>query len=417
MKKIGLEKEFLVINKDGEIQNSADLLIKNKLNTGFIVKEGSRGVVEVNSDPAASLPELDTCFRQQLRTLDCIAQMHHLSVLPMSEIGPDDALIARQNAKRYRLNRLFFGKEKGGLYRSLCGTHLHIDREPDVAMQYNLLQSLDPIFVLLSVTPYVRGRFRSFAGRVSTQRFNVFADKLDHGGLLGYVNSVSEISKIGRLQRLSLINYLRNQGVSEALTKSVYSNDNSAWGPLRLRENTLELRGCDATMASLTLAFAAFVKGINDYVFDNNLEVVIADAPEGYRITNSAIYLPSFQELKRFELEACRSGIRSARIYDYLTYLVHIARAGLTPQDQKYLLPFFRMLANHRTMADIVYMLANHVSPSSRHGLCSESAKSVNIFMRQVYASDLNDGDLVLRLLDHGMDAINEVMVASILAA
>lgn len=417
MNKIGLEKEFLVINKEGDIENSADLLIRNELNTGFIVQEGTQGVVEVNSDPAGSLLELDTSLKGQLRILDHIAQSHQLSVVPMSEIGPDNALIARQGKNRYRLNRLFFGKKKGGLYRSLCGTHLHIDRVAEVSMQYNLLQSLDPIFVLLSASPYIRGRFCSFAGRVSTQRFNVFSNKLNHGGLLGYVDSLSEVEEMGRVQRDTLIKQLRAQGVSEALSKSVYSHDNSTWGPLRLRTHTVELRGCDSNMVSLAMAFAAFVKGINDYVFQNQLEVVVAPRTESYRVSDSAIYIPCYNELKRFEREACQQGIRSARIYDYLSYLVHIARAGLAAEDQKYLLPFFRMLANHRTMADIVYMAANHVSNTARYRLCSETARFVNLFMRQIYHSDLYDSETVLHLLDNGMDAINDVMISSALAA
>lgn len=416
MKKIGLEKEFLVVNKEGRISNAADLLIQHHLNTGFIVPEASCGVVEVNSDPAASLAALEESLKEQLMTLNKIAWAHQLETLPLSEVGPDNALIARQGSKRYRLNRLFFGRRRGGLYRSLCGTHLHIDLEDNVAMQYNLLQSLDPLFVLLAATPFIRGRFCSFAARVSTQRFQVFQNKTTHGGLLGYVEHVEDVVALSQWQRGALIDSLRRQGISEALARTVYSLDNSAWGPLRLRERTLELRGCDANMLSLVLAFAAFVKGVNDYVFRNKLTVVVAQKGGQYGVNASEIVVPNYRELKRLERDAFRSGIRAARVYDYLSYLMQIAQAGLSEEDQHYLRPFQRMLATHRTMADVVYLLASTLPRPSPYRLCSQSARTINRFMAHVYHADLEGRDLVTNLLDHGLGAIRETLAATAMA-
>jgi len=413
MKKIGVEKEFLVINKFGEVINQADKIINCEKNPGFIVRESSVGTVEVNSDPEISLGALETSLKAQLNTLDEIAHQKGLLVVPMSEVGPDNALMARQGLERYKLNKLFFGQKKGHLYQSLCGTHLHIDKEDNVAMQYNLLQSLDPIFLMLSSSPFIQGSYSSVAGRVFAQRCRVFSDKPNHGGLLGYVDHVSEIDHLSRLQYAMLIQDLRTKGIPAELSRSVYVPDSSAWGPLRLRTHTLEMRGCDSNILSLVLAFTATVKGINDYVFDQGLEVVVSQ-DDCYAVTESQIQLPSYAFLKVMEQEAMHYGLKSEKVQSYLSYLVDIAHMGLPQEDRHYLKPFELMLQNHTTMADMVFRLASRLSDKYDQKICSQAAKTINLFMNEAYRVDREDKSNFLDMITYGIDSMFEKMNVSL---
>ncbi len=406
-KKVGLEKEFIIVDRQGAIQNKADEIIGHERNTGFIVKESSKGVVEVNSDPASSLRSLEASLRKQLLTLDRISCAYDLLALPLSVIGPGDHFEPRQDEERNHTQTLILGQQKTYVYYYLCGTHLHIDKESNVPMQYNLLQSLDPLFILLSATPYIRGRFSSYAGRVSSQRFNVFKDKQGYGGLLGYISNLEDIERESLIQHANLVKDLREKGIPGELSNSIYTTDNSCWGPLRIREHTLELRGPDSNVLSLVMAFTAAVKGINDFVFNHGLEVLVCQQNENYNINHSEICVPHYADLKRLEGEAMHSGLRSERVNKYLSYLLQIAHAGLSEEDRQYLKPFNEMLTNKRTLADVVQLMARNTS--THHNLqhiCEYSARQINLFMYDTYISDLQDSQATLDLIQFGEDLL-----------
>ncbi len=396
-KLIGLELELILTDRGGNVVNRADEILHYDPNFGTVVREGTYGVVEINSSPGSSLLELESLFKIELIKLSNIVKSLELKATPFSEVGPPGALKKREGL-RYAF-QLVLGKLNDALYDCACGTHIHIDREKDIVDQYNLLQSLDPVFVLLSSSSFMGGRNSVNCSRVGIYRNNVFRDLPLHGQLLDYILSLDQLeNQNGR--RLKLWKDLIG-GSEEA--SEIFNRYNTCWGPIRLNERgTVEVRNADANLFSLVMAMAALYKGVNDYAFSKGLEIRIGSQEQGYGITDSEIILPPYQVLKQMERQGIRYGLKSELVYLYLSYLVGIAEEGLPYSERGYLIPFKLMLCSRRNMADVINDYAHHVDPSINGTIGSATAQKVNKFMAELYLDDLLGGQRALKLIQEG---------------
>jgi len=395
---VGLEVELILVNEEGKVVNRADEVIGHPLNSGNILKESTYGVIEVISDPSSSLVELEYLFKKELANLETITNSLSIKAVPISEIGPEDALIKRKEPLRYALTAQALGEDKTKLLNSICGTHIHLDQETDVISQYNLLQSMDPLFVFMSTSPFLRGKNSFNSSRVNVSRNKVFDDSPLHGQLLDYISSLSQIEEQNEKRLAEWLNRLGNDESAIA----VYDRDDTCWGPIRLREKnmkTIEMRTADANSLSLVMAMAALYKGVNGYVFGKGLEVRVSDLDNVYGTTGSEIILPSYPTLKIWEQEGIKTGLKSDIVHGYLSYLVDIADGGLPNPEKRYLKPFKEMLSQRKNIADVLYGFARTVDPAVNGKISADAANKVNLFMGQMYQRDLAGKASVLDLV------------------
>jgi len=393
--KIGLELELGVTDQEGRAVNRADEIINHPLNRGDFVEELTHGVVEFNSISAYSLQELESSVRGQLIRLQDIADSLGLRTVPLSKVGREGKLQRRDDVVRYDFLDSVFGQDNCNSYGGLCGTHVHVDREEDTASQYNLLQSLDPTFALLSSSSFLEGQNTLNCRRTEIIRNQIFKDMPLHGQLQDYVGSLEELEQQND-QRLSI--WMEKANSEEA--KSAFDRYNTSWGPIRHRDRTIEIRNGDANLLSLLLAQAAFYKGVNDYVFDNNLQVSIGEGHGGYALTDSEIVLPNYQTLQRMQQEGSRHGLRSDRVHSYLSYLMDIARDGLSPEEKKYLAPFEIMLTTRKNVADIIHEHAEQQGYIQGTNLNAGTAPAIYRYVHDAYRKDLANPSFAAHFLD-----------------
>ncbi len=383
MTRIGIEEEFLLVDRNGRIANEAETILADPRNDGSIVKESSYAVVEINTAPARTLDELAADERRRVDLLTRIADAHGLRALPVSVLGPDAPTLRTQG--RYGANTAVRSEALNRRYASTLGLHIHLDKRSTVADQYNLLLSADPAFAFLSTSPYLLGQNTMNDRRVYEQRYVVFRDHPLHGQLPGYARDEQELD---RLDEERLAAWTAALSPEQA---SFYALDNTNWGPIRRRQRTQELRNSDTSIHSLVMAQAALYRGLDAYVFEHGLAV---QPGEDYGLAGDTLIIPSERELRLLEQRAIKHGLRDPAVHAYLSHLVALAHDGLSNEEQRYLRPFETMLATRTNLADVLACRAE----SEQHVLSREAAASVNEFYAALAARDRSEGiDDVLR--------------------
>ncbi|MBD3249601.1 hypothetical protein GF336_06160 [Candidatus Woesearchaeota archaeon] len=383
--KVGIELEMLVTDQEGKLSNRADEILESSLNPGNIVKEGTYSLVEFVSDPCNSLEDLEKDMRTGLKNIKTIADSLGLNTVPLSDIGPDGRNMRREGDGRYNVNSRIWGKERIKIHNTICGTHIHIDKQDENIKQYNLVESLDPVFVMLSSSPFLQGQNTLNSCRVNAYRNKIFGEFPLHGQLTDYLEDASQRD---RRDMIRYDQWIRVSGIGEE-AKEYFSIDDTCWGPLRERQNTMEARANDTNLPSNILAAAAFYKGINDHVFRKCLDIRVSRDDCDYYADEEKIMLPSYKTLKKLESQGIRYGLKSDIVHDYLSYLTDMAYDGLGNEEKRYLSPFQAMIKYRRNMADMMksHALSKGYTPGTR--LDSQTACEINNMIYNLYSDDI----------------------------
>jgi hypothetical protein len=399
-RRLGLETELMLIDDRGGVCNRAAEIVGHCNNTGNIVPEFSQAVVETNPPPSAILREIDANLRVELKTVQTIAESMGLTEVPLSEIGPDNTSRQNGDSRRYALFDEIMGAKHCDMERSLCGTHLHLDHKCDLVGQYNLLQSMDPVFVLMSSSSFVRGRNSVNCGRVNCFRNAMFCGFPHLNQLLDYVSVEEDLVILEKARSEFFLNKLE----STEENKRIFGGYNNGSSPLRKTDHTIEIRCADSNMPTLAVAMAAFYKGVLERVFElGSLEIIISPLDSAWRITDSEIVLPSYSTLKLMESEGILLGTGSMMVCRYLTHLLAIAEEGLPSDEVRYLQPFKEILQHKRNVADLVRDQARLVDPSARETISLRSAALVSLLFGRLYRDDVDGGSQLMDMIRNGV--------------
>ena len=127
--KIGMEMEFHLVDKRGEVVNAAPGVLSSPSNNGCIISELSQSMVEVIAPPREEPADAFKEFRSSLVLLQKILDEQGLLALPSTTIGDDCFVLTNDTLKeRGRVKRIVLGDEKRDLEHHIAGIHVHIDR-------------------------------------------------------------------------------------------------------------------------------------------------------------------------------------------------------------------------------------------------------------------------------------------------
>ncbi|MFT4326492.1 MAG: glutamate-cysteine ligase family protein, partial [Candidatus Woesearchaeota archaeon] len=252
--KIGLELELFLINKDGNISNDADTILKDDSIKEFTVPECTHSLIEVHTKPCETIPEISQNLYENLRKIAEVSRKQGLSLLPSTTIGTQ--IPKERNNPRYATKERILGKTKRELEYHIAGLHIHIDKHKDTKQQYALFHALDPSFVSTSSSPFIRGVNTLHNHRANTYRNIVFEAHPMFGSLYkpGDTNPESYYTKVFELWKQLCI--------EKDCSFEGFSPKNTYWGPIRFSEHTIESRGSDATLPEIVLAQCALYLGM-----------------------------------------------------------------------------------------------------------------------------------------------------------
>ena len=381
---LGLEVEVMLIEENGNISNRASDVFKHS-NISKLVPEFSTATIEANPDPSNSIQEIEKNLRYELENLEIIANSMGVKVIPISEVGKQRT--QREGySRRYELFEKIAGSSASNVDKSAVATHLHIDHKNDIVGQYNLLQSMDPVFVLMSTTSYFRGFNTVNCGRLNSFR-SLFPNNPEMNNLLDYIKSPNDLDEIQKKRSNFFISQLGDNEES----RSIFGSYNNGSSPLRKTDKTIEIRCADGNLPELALSFAAMYKGVLNSVFNNSIEIKISEKDGFYDYNSSEIIMPNFNTLKKMEKEGIKKGLKSDIVYAYLNHLLEIANDGLSNDEQKYLIPFENILLSRTNVADLINHYAKSVDPSVNGRINLPTADKVNLFINQIYQSDIKN--------------------------
>jgi hypothetical protein len=398
---VGLETELMLVDDGGYVSNRAAEVVGHCDNTGNIVPEFCDAVVETNPPPSSLIMEIEANLLKELNAVRSIADSFGLAEVPLSEIGPGNRTKKNLDNRRYVLFDEIVGTEHGNLERSFCGTHLHVDHKQDIVGQYNLLQSMDPVFVLMSSSSFVRGRNSFNCGRVSLFRNALFRGEPCLNQLLDYISTAEDLHV---LERIRSDFFLRRLEPTEE-NRRIFGGYNNGSSPLRVTSNTIEIRSADSNIPALAIAMAALYKGVLERVFETaSLEVIVSSLDSAWSITNSEIVLPSYRTLKTMEREGISTGVRSDIVSRYLAYLLRVAEQGLPSEEVRFLQPFKEILLHKRNVADLIRDKARLIDPTIEDTISLPAAARVNLFIAEQYRDNVSGGSQIIDMIGYGVE-------------
>ena len=389
---IGLELELQIADQDGRLKNQAPKIINNSKNTnGTIAPELSHSMIEIIAPPFSELGRLEDSFKNELNLAIQIAQEQGLILYPSTTIGPKSIPASNFNP-RYIAKRIILGNYKRDLEHHICGTHVHIDKigeEEGLFKQYLLMTAADPLFTLMSSSPFFLGTNSLKDYRVHIYRHEVFADFPLQGQLLDYPHSLQEAFIRQRETFEHWINLCEEKNTSS----EGFDLLNTCWGPLRFSPRTLESRSSDTNLFSRVMALAAVYKGLINYIKEEKPNIEFGDETlsdvEYFVSKKGTITIPNHLKLKEYETAGINLGLDSNELRIYLSNILQLAQSYLKENEQKYLAPFFEQISTRKTLADEIVIYATQKGLEKDCSIDEKGAQEIRKYIAKRFLDDL----------------------------
>lgn len=387
---IGLEQEFLLIDKEGYVQNVADEIINDPANNQICVAEATYAQVEVNSAPAHTISELEHDLRTRFRTLEDLCAKYRVFPLPASEFGAKSS-ISRGGKARYDIYETILGKENNEKTNTISGIHIHLSRIPGFELeQFWILQALDSLsYALTSTSPFRYDGVNSLnCHRVNIVRNDAFIQFPLHSKLQEYPKSVQDLE---RGDRNRYTQWQKASNLSECDFSLLFCPENTGYAPIRTRPSigptgTYEIRTCDTTPLNIALGISALYKGIVEALAQKTTPIAISQ--DNSFSVFPTIKLPSLQTLHHLEKIAIEHGMENNEIRSYAEQAIRLAHEGLPNEDQKYLQSIKEIIMTEQNPAT---QLINHMKNKGKYSsrLPLEARADANLFIRSLYQKSL----------------------------
>jgi gamma-glutamyl:cysteine ligase YbdK (ATP-grasp superfamily) len=360
VRRMGLEQEFFLVDRNGAPRDLADPFLwecREAARAGGVdprcfEAEAVKGLVEITTPPSHGVVEM---ARHYLRNVDLalgVAAGLGLALYPLGtyplRISP-----AIRDDPGYRLKASILGHRRF-LHAGRCaGAHLHLELPagtvwPDVKASlsatvaaqrellgvYNLATALDPALVALTrACPFYQGETVGFAARTVHYRGllgfdGLYANLREVGGLSAYAGHAEDLIDQQRARYRAWFAAMDRAGVERRLFARAGGNlHRASWNPVRLsRHGTAEIRTMDANFPEMVLAVCALIQGAAERVRRERLEVrpgrgVLVLEPDG-----DLLRVPTFSYLNGELLRAAvTAGLSDRRVEAYVVSIVRFA--------------------------------------------------------------------------------------------
>lgn len=397
---IGGEFEYSLIDLEtGYLKNNAKTILDDPRNDGSIVKEGTDAQVEINSQPANTISELEKDVKKRILLLEEICQDHASFPIPASEYGAGKGKLRGMSdpvKNRGPIYLALLGKNALEELRAYSGIHLHLSQIPGRELeQAHLLQALDPLsYALTSTSPISYQGVNSLnCHRINSFRNNVFKEFPLHAKLQPYPSALNEVDAQDTIRWEQWRDALEKGSPSLEGYLNLFKPENTGYAPIRKRDQisptgTFEVRSFDSAPLDVALAVFAFYKGLHDNLLSNQRPIKIAEKNQPPSFNKEEIVLPNYDTLQHLETEAIKKGMKSIPIKEYLTHLLPYAKEGLPPKDKPYLHKVKEMLDQSTNPADEIMAYMRQQGYHGHHFTPQQSAQA-NLFMREKHLSSL----------------------------
>lgn len=362
--KLGLEVEFNLTDISGIVVNEADLILGDHDASSHIKSELAHSMVEIICAPATDIVTLRNNIDCSFSRLLSVAKKYGIKLLPAMPFV--DSHHSKRISDRYEKKEVILGDKRRQYEYGICGTHIHIDILSDPVYHYNIMTALDPLYVLMSSTPFINRQHKYIDSRVKIYRDYVFKEYPLHGCLQDYVKNGLEIDKRVEKTYKNWISLCHSNGLSG----DGFSRYNCSWGPVRITEKTFETRSADSNILSNVIAFSALYAGIMR------------------QLNKRILKLPNMKRVRKLAEMGCIKGLKDNDVHDYIQKWMDIAKNGLASEEYPFLEPFQAMLKDRKTLSDRILEKLQCEGYYANHILSHEGAMRGHQYLSNLLEED-----------------------------
>jgi len=383
---LGLEAEFLLIDKNGRIVNTVDKILektKKRHPEAAIIPEIAENMIEFGSQPSVKVSVSAASLLENIHRAVKVASEEKTLLLPMGTY-PGKFNPKMRDKGVYGIKKKIFG-EKFDITGRCVGFHLHHalpegsfdatsknlkavlkpKTKKSLVEAYNLSIALDPVLTtFLQSSPFYQGQQLGKDSRMIVYRGGnalgyegVYSDVLEtFGELPTYQFNESDlldmvIEKYAAWKKA--IRDLAPEGVDIAKYDSVL---HTAWNPVKINPHgTIELRGMDMNMPSLLFRISAAVKYLFQEIYERSLHVVTSkEGVADYFMERSGeLHVPPYDYVsKKLQYLSAYTGMDNEFVHNYCKSFLKLAKSSMPNGARKLLLPFQEMVDERQTTSD-----------------------------------------------------------------
>src|SRR5215216_4683199 len=368
VRRVGLEQEFFLVDREGALSDLADPFLRRCWDAAraegqdplCFKAECVKSLVEIATPPGSSFKDLADTYLNNLDVALKVASELRLALYPLGTYPLPISPVLREDPG-YRVKASTIGHGRFSHAGRCAGAHLHLELPagtvwPDVkaaldappAAQrkllglYNLATALDPALVALTrACPYYEGRTDGFAARTLHYRGilgfeGLYEDLHEVGGLSTYASRVEDLVDQQRARYRAWFSAMDLAGVERRLFAQAGCNlHRASWNPVRLSHHgTVEIRSMDANYPERVVAVCDLIRGAEERIRHERLEVrpsrgVLALEPDG-----DLLHVPIFSYLNGELLGAAVTrGVLDRRVEAYVDSFMRFASPYLEKPD------------------------------------------------------------------------------------
>jgi gamma-glutamyl:cysteine ligase YbdK (ATP-grasp superfamily) len=381
VRRVGLEQEFFLVDRKGEVRDLANPFLRRCRDAAraegrdphCFKAECVKNLVEVATPPSSGLKDLADNYLNNLELALRVASELGLALYPLGTYPLPISPVVREDPG-YRIKASTIGHGRFSHAGRCAGAHLHLELpagtvwpevkaalEAPVAAQrellglYNLATALDPALVAFTrACPYYEGRTDGFAARTVHYRgilgFEGLYEELHEvGGLSAYASRVEDLVDQQRAHYTAWFSAMDLAGVERRLFAQAGDNLlRASWNPVRLSHHgTVEIRSMDANFPEMVLAVCALIRSAAERVRRERLEVRPSRGVLTLEPDEDLLLVPIFSYLNGELLGAAATrGVQDQRVEAYVDSVVRFASPYL---ERPELVEALRSRGSYRT--------------------------------------------------------------------
>lgn len=364
-RRLGLEQEFFLVDRQGVISNKADLFLERcqqaaaarNRSPDCFAPEFVKSIVEINTPPVHSLAELAHEYLAILQVAIEVGRELDLRLYPLATYPLHTAPVVR-NKPNALLQMRTVGPKHFANAAKCAGTHLHLELPPGIIDRrigvsydssaeereelislYNLVTALDAAVIALSrACPFYDGRVAGLAMRTIHYRGSrefawegVYTDLQPVGGLMPYVETIDDLVEQQFYRYYTWLQAMDEAGVERQMFwDSGGELLEAGWNPVRLNQlGTVELRGMDSNYPAVTLALVALIVQAANRIWREGITVRPKPGAKTFILEDKKLWVPEFDYLNGELLYgAVTEGVEHQAVSEYLDSLIEFSAAA-----------------------------------------------------------------------------------------
>ncbi len=390
---IGMEVEMFTLDENGNMANSADLLIKEvkkKYPAVDILKECGRSMIEIKSFPNEMISDTMEHLLEQMESVLICAEKENIMLFPLATHPGAFTPDMRQDTP-YLLKEQIFGRNRFLIAGRCVGLHVHytlpwgiFDNKQKILKRlhrsknqqamvgsYNLLIAMDPaLTTFMQSSPFYQGKHLGKDSRVIVYRGGsdfdypqgLYANYYAFGALQPYKQTNTDMIDIIFRKYDEWKKIIQKIDMNLRVFSKHGSILDTTWNPVKINAvGTLEQRGLDTNHPMYTTACGMMMKYVLRFIQDENINVIPSDIgiAEPFKVEGNVMYIPPHTHVRKtLQRNSAYEGLANDEVYEYCKTLLKLTNQCVPKEINILLDPFKKIIDERKTVSDKIIEFA-----------------------------------------------------------